>query len=62
MKHFIHRHWNEIKTKSFNNKKGYNPEWIQEKFYNIMHVLIHISIIKEAIVNVRYIIKKHKEK
>jgi len=62
MKHYIHRHWKEIKMNSYPNKKGYNPQWIQQKVYDNMHVVINIPIIKEAIVKVRYIVKKYKEK
>ena len=61
MKHYIHRNWKNIKKHSYKHKKGYNPEYVQSKVYDQMHVVIDIEIIKDAIKKVRYLVRKYKE-
>ena len=40
MKHYIWRYWGKIKYISYEDKLGYNPDFIQQMFYNQMEVLV----------------------
>ena len=61
MKQYIHRYWRQIKYHSYDNKKGYNPDYIQEMIYGEMRVVIERTLIKQVVKEVRYDIKLHKQ-
>jgi len=58
----MHRNWKTIKEKSYENRKGYNPEFIQEMIYTEMKVVVDTQLIKKLIKEVRYRVKKYKDK
>ena len=61
-KHYVRRYWDTIKKHSYDDRKGYNPDWIQLMLYNQMEVVIDLSIIKKVIKEVRKSIKNYKER
>ena len=53
MKYFIRRYYTKIKYLSYEDKYGYNPDWIQEMFYNQMQVLVDKKVIQKCLKEVR---------
>ena len=60
MKHYIRRYWDVIKTHSYPDRKGYNPDWIQLLFHNQMNVVVDLDIIKLVIKDVKQQVKNFK--
>ena len=53
MKHYIRRYYTKFKYLSYEDKLGYNPDFIQQMFYNQMEVLVDKEVIKKCIKEVR---------
>ena len=62
IKHYLHRNWKLIKENSYENRKGYNPDYIQDMIYKEMKVVIDTKLIKTLIKEVRYRVKKYKDR